>query len=70
MIGERTPAAAKPLVITDSYDGDAAPQPVCLMAADGTSVTQAAHVDGESGTVAQIVDALVAAVLMAPASEA
>ena len=62
-------AATKHLVLTSSYDADAAPQPVCITGEGGTPIKQAAHVDGESGTVADLVDALVAAGLMADADE-
>lgn len=61
-------AAAKPLVLTDSADADAAPQPVCITTPDGTVVKQAANVSS-SGTVADVVGALIDAGLMAPASE-
>lgn len=59
--------AAKPLVLADEFDEDAAPTPVVLMAEDGTQMKQAANVSSE-GTVADLVSALVAAGLMADAS--
>lgn len=61
-------AATKPLVLMDSADGDAAPQPVCITTPDGAVVKQAANVSTD-GTVADVVGALIEAGLMAPASE-
>ena len=61
--------ATKPMIMSDEYDVSAAPQPVCLMASDGTVVKQAANV-ATTGTVEDVVNALVAAGLMAaPATE-
>lgn len=61
-------AAPKPLVLADSYDSDAAPQPVCLTMPDGKPLKQAANV-ATSGTVSDVVNALVAAGMMAAPAE-
>lgn len=60
--------AVKPLVLADKADTDAAPQPVTLVAEDGTIITQAANV-ATTGTVADVINALVAAGLMKAATE-
>lgn len=61
-------AAVKPLVLADKADTDAAPQPVTLVAEDGTAIKQAENVSTE-GAVADVVNALVAAGLMKAATE-
>lgn len=60
--------AVKPLVLADKADTDAAPQPVTLVSEDGTQIKQAANVSTE-GTVADVVNALVASGLMKAATE-
>ena len=60
--------AAKPLVLADKADTDAAPQPVTLVAEDGTQIKQAENVSTE-GIVADVVNALVASGLMKAATE-
>lgn len=61
-------AAVKPLTLADSADPDAAPQPVCLPMPDGKPLKQAANV-ATSGTVEDVVNALVAAGIMAAPAE-
>ena len=60
--------AVKPLTLADKADTDAAPQPVTLVAEDGTQIKQAENVSTE-GTVADVVNALVASGLMKAAAE-
>lgn len=60
--------AVKPLVLADKADTDAAPQPVTLVAEDGTQIKQAENV-ATTGTVEDVVNALVASGLMKAASE-
>ena len=60
--------AVKPLILADKADSDAAPQPVCIMAEDGTVIKQAENV-ATTGTVEDVVNALVAAGLMKAATE-
>lgn len=61
-------AATKPLMLVDSYDEDTAPQPVCITSEDGTVLKQAENV-ATTGTVEDVVNALVAAGLMKAAAE-
>lgn len=61
-------AAVKPLILADKADADAAPQPVCIVAEDGTTITQAENV-ATTGTVEDVVNALVASGLMKAAGE-
>ena len=61
-------AATKPLVLMDEADTDAAPQPVCITTPDGTTITQAENV-ATTGTVEDVVNAMVAAGLMKPAAD-
>lgn len=61
-------AAAKPLTLADSADPDAAPQPVCLTMPDGKPLKQAANV-ATTGSVADVINALVAAGIMAAPAE-
>ena len=60
--------AVKPLVLADRADTDAAPQPVTLVAEDGTLIKQAENV-ATTGTVEDVVNALVASGLMKAATE-
>ena len=60
--------AVKPLVLADRADTDAAPQPVTLVAEDGTLIKQAENV-ATTGTVEDMVNALVASGLMKSATE-
>ena len=60
--------AVKPLVLADKADADAAPQPVTLVAEDGTQIKQAENV-ATTGTVEDVVNALVASGLMKAATE-
>lgn len=61
-------AAVKPLILADKADTDAAPQPVCIVAEDGTTIKQAENVT-TTGTVEDVVNALVASGLMKAAAE-
>lgn len=61
--------ATKPVMIVDEAPESAAVERVCAMAEDGTVIKQAANV-ATTGTVEDVVNALVAAGLMAaPATE-
>ena len=61
--------ATKPVTIVDEAPESAAVARVCVMTADGTVIKQAANV-ATTGTVEDVVNALVAAGLMAaPATE-
>ena len=59
--------ATTTLVITDERDDSTASQKVCITTPDGTVMKQAANV-ATTGTVEDIVNALIAAGLMAPAA--
>ena len=56
------------LVLTEEYDGSSAAQQACITAPDGTVVKQAANV-ATTGTVEDVVNALVAAGIMAAPAE-
>lgn len=56
--------ATKPVMIVDEAPESAAVERVCVMAEDGTGIKQAANV-ATTGTVEDVVNALVAAGLMA-----
>lgn len=56
------------LVLTDEYHSSAAAQAACITAPDGTVVKQAANV-ATTGTVEDVVNALVAAGIMAAPAE-
>lgn len=57
--------ATKPVMIVDEAPDSAAVARVCVVTEDGTVVKQAANVAADTGTVADVVNALVAAGLMA-----